>query len=405
MGEDQGNEKVARAMPARPVQHNHAVRTRRHGRADRRQMLVHRRRVRSVRHVGDADAALRAGGAEQTGVAIAMVAHDARTLLPIRPDPCRHPLPADARFVLEPDFYRTRQRLRAERRRQLCLELRHERPLPLRVGFGVDRPPRDKAKPGPSEHHTGTALRMDDPEGLLDFPYDVLNAPARHTVPLKLGTRLDPGADPGDLRVRQPALAPAAREIREAVEALRVVAQHPVAQDLKLHALRPSRLRARRALHDHGDRTRARRLLRVPAVPRKRVELVRCVCRPGYRRCRTHRHPPALVSRSPQSMEVVRTVTPTYWDGESIWSALGMSHGHHNGHLSQIPWHARCRTLCFAIADSAAPVIRFGCALSYRTVRDFCLGRLRIAVCVCLGHFGRRRKARAIGTDGPVERS
>ena len=53
-------------------------------------------------------------------------------------------------------------------------------------------------------------------------------------------------------------------------------------------------------------------------------KLVRCVCRPGYRRCRTHRHPPALVSRSPQSMKVVRTVTPTYWDGESIWSALGI---------------------------------------------------------------------------------
>ncbi len=24
-------------------------------------------------------------------------------------------------------------------------------------------------------------------------------------------------------------------------------------------------------------------------------------------------------------MKVVRTVTPTYWDGESIWSALGIS--------------------------------------------------------------------------------
>ena len=24
-------------------------------------------------------------------------------------------------------------------------------------------------------------------------------------------------------------------------------------------------------------------------------------------------------------MEVVRTVTPTYWDGESIWSALGIN--------------------------------------------------------------------------------
>ena len=60
-----GNEKIARAMPACPVVYDHAVRTRRHSLADNRQMLVHRRRVGPFRHMGDADAALRAGGAEQ----------------------------------------------------------------------------------------------------------------------------------------------------------------------------------------------------------------------------------------------------------------------------------------------------------------------------------------------------
>ena len=52
----------------------------------------------------------------------------------------------------------------------------------------------------------------------------------RHTLPLKIGTRLDPCADPGDLRLRQAALAPAARAILKAIEALHIVAQHPVAQ-------------------------------------------------------------------------------------------------------------------------------------------------------------------------------
>ncbi len=96
-------------------------------------------------------------------------------------------------------------------------------------------------------------LRMDDPEGLLDFPHDVPNTPARHTVPLTIGTRLDPRADLCDLRLRQAPLAPAAGTIHKA---LRAGAQHPVAQDLKLQALRPRCLRAGRAVHDQRDRAR-----------------------------------------------------------------------------------------------------------------------------------------------------
>ena len=87
-----GNEKVARAKPACAVRHDYAVGTRRHSRAGRRHMLVHGRGVGPVRHVGDAAAALCAGGAQQIDLAIAMVAHDARALLSMRPDPRRHPL-------------------------------------------------------------------------------------------------------------------------------------------------------------------------------------------------------------------------------------------------------------------------------------------------------------------------
>ena len=65
-----GNEKIARAVPACPVRNNHPVST-------RRQVFVHQRCVRPVRHVGDADSVLRAGGAERMDAAIATVARDA----------------------------------------------------------------------------------------------------------------------------------------------------------------------------------------------------------------------------------------------------------------------------------------------------------------------------------------
>ena len=87
-----GNEKVVRAMPACAVRHDYAVGTRRHSGAGRRHMLVHGRGVGPVRHVGDAAAALCGGGAQQIDLAIATVAHDARALLPMGPDPRRHPL-------------------------------------------------------------------------------------------------------------------------------------------------------------------------------------------------------------------------------------------------------------------------------------------------------------------------
>ena len=45
--------------------------------------------------------------------------------------------------------------------------------------------------------------------------------------------------------------AAAAGTARKPLEPFRVVAQHPVAQDLKRHALRPRRLRARSSIHDH----------------------------------------------------------------------------------------------------------------------------------------------------------
>ena len=248
-----------------------------------------------------------------------MVAHDARPLPALRPDPRRHPFLADARFVLEPDFDRARQRLGTEQRPHPCLEARHERSLPPRVGPGMDRPSRDKAKPGPSQHHTGTAVRIiNDPEGLLDFADHVLNPPARYTVPLKIGTRLDPQPDLGNLRIRQPPVAAAAGTVRKPLETLRVVAQHPVAQDLKRHALRPRRLRARRPIHDHRDRTRATGLLRITAALRQIMEFVRTVLGKGYRRRRTHHHPPIVSLPDLTLWTSSGPVTTTYWKYESI---------------------------------------------------------------------------------------
>ena len=175
----------------------------------------------------------------------------------------------------------------------------------------------------PSEHYTGTPLCMDDPEGLLDIPYDFQKAPARFTVPFKIGARFNPSADSSDLRVRQPALAPAALTIRKTLEVLRDVAQCPIAQHLKLHALRPRRLRTGRTLHDHRDRTHARGLLRVPSVLCYIVELDHYMFLWVIGVAALILHPSTVVGRSPQSMEVAQLVTVVYWPGESIWSAPG----------------------------------------------------------------------------------
>lgn len=150
-----GNDEVARAMRTRAVEDDHAVRTRRHGRANRRQMRVHRRRVRPLRYVGDSDAAAPCTWRRTAGRSHS----DGRArcpdgCFPVRLDPRYHPIFADTRFVLKPDIDRPCQRLRAEPRRQQCREARHEGLLPPRVSFRVDRPPREKAaKPRALSHY------------------------------------------------------------------------------------------------------------------------------------------------------------------------------------------------------------------------------------------------------------
>ncbi len=296
-----GSGKVARAMPACPVQDDHAVRTRATAAPITARCsfidavfalsatwaMPTPRRWRRTERRGHGDGRGRCFPVEQTRVVIPFRPTRASSWNPISTGPpSASAMSVDVNSSSKPAT------------NALCRSA---------SALGWTGRPETKRNTALRSIMRAPLLRMDDPEGLLDFPHDVPNTPARHTVPLTIGTRLGPRADLGDLRLRQAPLAPAAGTIHKASALERSTR---VAQDLS------SRSCARAAsVRDAPSMTiaiaRARGLLRAPAVLRQRMEFVRCVFRPGHRRCRTQQHPPTVVNRSSQSMDAVRLVTTT----------------------------------------------------------------------------------------------
>ena len=84
-----------------------------------------------------------------------------------------------------------------------------------------------------------------DREAGLDQGLQVDPPPAHHAVPVRVRPPLDGGRQLGLLLGREPRLAPRPGPVVQAGEALGVVAVHPVAQGLPVHAGRPRRLLAR----------------------------------------------------------------------------------------------------------------------------------------------------------------
>ena len=96
---------MRRHVPACLIDQEHGVGARRDGLGDLREMQVHRLGIAGWHNQGRALALLGADGAEDVGGSGALIAGCARTGAALGPAARDLVLLADARFVLEPDFY------------------------------------------------------------------------------------------------------------------------------------------------------------------------------------------------------------------------------------------------------------------------------------------------------------
>src|SRR4051812_43108160 len=149
-------------------------------------------------------------------------------------------------------------------------------------------------KRGPAQHLADRALAQPDREAGLDQGLQVDAPPAHHAVPVRVRPLLHGGHQLGLLPGREARLAPRPGPVAEAGEAFGVVAVHPVAQGLPVHAGRPRRLLARGPLQHQRQGEHPPRRPRVPAPRRLAPQLAGARLVPGDR----DRHPRPPVSAS-----------------------------------------------------------------------------------------------------------
>src|SRR3954464_8833199 len=145
--------------------------------------------------------------------------------------------------------------------------------LRLRVGLGVDRP---RLLPGgvePAQQPPAPALAVAHAEAALDQPAQVAGAPGDAAVALQPRAPQDQA-----LQGRLPALVQGAgsagpRPVAQALDPSRVVAVHPVAQGLPVHAGRPRRLVPAHPVQGVGQRQQAATHPPVPLAARHRAQL------------------------------------------------------------------------------------------------------------------------------------
>src|SRR5436305_14577292 len=150
-------------------------------------------------------------------------------------------------------------------------------------------PDRDAAEAEPAQDLADRALVRPDREPRLDRGLEVHPSPAHHAVPLRVRPPLDGGGQLGLLLGGKPWPRPRAAPVAEAIEPLLVVAVHPVAQGLPVHAGRPRRLRPRGPLQHQRQGEHPPRRPRVPAPARLPSQLDRAQLLPRDR----HRHGPS----------------------------------------------------------------------------------------------------------------
>ena len=118
-----GHVELGGGVPSGAVEQQHSVRALGDVARDFVEVELHRFGVGIGQRERRADAARRADGAEQIGVVVALIGGLARPRSPLSPLPNLAVLLADARFVLKPDFDRSRRRHVIEMRLQRAWEV------------------------------------------------------------------------------------------------------------------------------------------------------------------------------------------------------------------------------------------------------------------------------------------
>ena len=207
------------------------------------------------------------------------------------------PRPVSAEPVLIASGTRPRPACRGRARAALPPPARRsllERLLRRLVRLRVPRPDRHAAEAEPAQHLADRALVQPDREAGLDQRLEVDPAPAHHAVPVRVRPPLHGGRQLGLLLGREPRPAPRPGPVAQAGEALGVVAVHPVAQGLPVHAGRPRRFLARGPLQHQRQGEHPPRRPRVPAPRRLAPQVAGARLVPGDR----DRHPRPPVSAS-----------------------------------------------------------------------------------------------------------
>ncbi|CAA9299606.1 MAG: hypothetical protein AVDCRST_MAG40-262 [uncultured Gemmatimonadaceae bacterium] len=132
----------------------------------------------------------------------------------------------------------------------------------------MPRPDRQAPEPQLGQQLAHRALVQAHPELAPDPRLQVAAAPAHHAVARQLRPLLDPAVHRGLLLGREPRRGAGGAAVRQPGDPLGVVAVHPVAERLPVHAARLGRVLARTPVQHQRDRQHPPRRVRVPAAGR-----------------------------------------------------------------------------------------------------------------------------------------
>src|SRR3984957_773936 len=144
-----------------------------------------------------------------------------------------------------------------------------------------------------AQHATQRLLGDDDAEFLENPLAEIDDPPAHDPVNRWNWAALDDRDERGAMRVVQPRRLPRRLTINQAVRALRVELDHPVANDLQPDAPDPRRLSARGAVVNRRNSQKPARLRPVLRPFRRRPQPGRAIIIPKTNCCR-HGEPPAV---------------------------------------------------------------------------------------------------------------
>ena len=241
-------------MPSGPIHQHNRMGLSGDVAADLVEMHLHGLRVRPRQHERRPLAVSRTDGAEQTGVAIALIGRLAGARALSRPQARQAILLAKACFVLEPDLHRRSRRqvsyMHLERVGEVFFK-RLDDPLILP---GMLRAGADMGKAQFAKQSGYPALGIDDAKARLDHPLQVDPPPADNPVHRRVGAGLDNLAKFFHLDIAQVARPARALAVGEAIRSLFVEPVNPVPQGLAIHPTDPCGLSTAHAIVDRRKR-------------------------------------------------------------------------------------------------------------------------------------------------------